>query len=196
MANTRGRRLREAREKRFKSARAAALAFGIPVSTYGAHERAQLPGGRDYGPEEAEAYARRLGVTAEWLLTGYGTESGQLPHSRAKFSSGRLRVIGYVGSGAIVHLYEVDPKQIEQIDSKLLLPDSTVALDIRDPSMMGLLLRGWVLIYGSEQRRATPELTGKLCVVAYEDGRIKVQIWNNEEVGIRWVAAIEAIIPR
>ena len=44
--------------------------MGIPVSTYGAHERAQSPGGRDYGPEDAKKYARRFGVTPEWLLTG------------------------------------------------------------------------------------------------------------------------------
>ena len=70
MATTRGDRLRMAREKRFKSARLAAKAIGVAVSTYGAHERAQSPGGRDYGPEDAKKYARRFGVTPEWLLTG------------------------------------------------------------------------------------------------------------------------------
>ncbi len=69
MATTRGERLRIAREKRFKSARAAGKALGIPVSTYGAHERAESPGGRDYGPEEAKRYGRRFGVAPEWLLT-------------------------------------------------------------------------------------------------------------------------------
>ena len=70
MATTRGERLRIARERRFKSARLAAKAMRTPVSTYGAHERAQTPGGRDYGPEDAIKYARRFGVTPEWLLTG------------------------------------------------------------------------------------------------------------------------------
>src|SRR5262245_674156 len=70
MATTRGERLRMAREKRFKSARLAGKAMNVPVSTYGAHERAQSPGGRDYGPEDAKRYARRFGVTPEWLLTG------------------------------------------------------------------------------------------------------------------------------
>ena len=70
MATTRGERLRIAREKRFKSARLAGKAMNVPVSTYGAHERAQSPGGRDYGPEDAKKYARRFGVTPEWLLTG------------------------------------------------------------------------------------------------------------------------------
>ena len=45
MLRTRGERLRAARLKHFKSARLAAIALHIPVSTYGAHERAQAPGG-------------------------------------------------------------------------------------------------------------------------------------------------------
>src|SRR5262249_49008245 len=69
---TRGERLRYARERFFKSARLAAKAMGIAVSTYGAHERAEDPGGRDFGPEEAKRYGRRFKVTPEWLLTGYG----------------------------------------------------------------------------------------------------------------------------
>jgi hypothetical protein len=70
MTTTRGERLRTAREKRFKSARSAAKALGIAISTYGAHERAEAPGGRDYGPNEAQRYGRFFGVTPEWLLTG------------------------------------------------------------------------------------------------------------------------------
>ena len=70
---TRGDRLRIAREHRgFKSGRLAAQALGIPISTYGAHERAEAEGGRDYGPDEAKRYAKRFGVTPEWLLTGFG----------------------------------------------------------------------------------------------------------------------------
>ena len=75
---TRGLRLRTARGEKFRSARAAAQAFGVPISTYGAHERAEAPGGRDFGPEEAAYYARLLNVTAEWLLTGlrsFGNET-------------------------------------------------------------------------------------------------------------------------
>ena len=68
---TRGERLRAARLKYFRSARLAAIALRMPVSTYGAHERAQARGGRDYGPEEATRFGRRFGVMPEWLLTGW-----------------------------------------------------------------------------------------------------------------------------
>lgn len=73
MTTTRGERLRIARQRHFKSARLAASALDIPVSTFGAHERAGQPGGRDFGVDEAERYGRRFGVAAEWLLTGRGS---------------------------------------------------------------------------------------------------------------------------
>jgi transcriptional regulator with XRE-family HTH domain len=72
MMNTRGERLRAARRRRFRSARGAALALGFPISTYGSHERAELPGGRDYGPEEGKEYGRHFGVSPEWLVMGIG----------------------------------------------------------------------------------------------------------------------------
>src|SRR5262245_14529440 len=110
MATTRGERLRMAREKRFKSARLAGKAMGIPVSTYGAHERAQSPGGRDYGPEDAKKYARRFGVTPEWLLTGrepFPTGADEAPPAP------KVPVVGYVGAGSAAHLYDVArPDQI------------------------------------------------------------------------------------
>src|SRR5215510_3126966 len=111
MRTLRGERLRMAREKRYKSARLAAKAMGIAVSTYGAHERAEQPGGRDYGPDEAKKYARRFGVTPEWLLTG-----------REPFPTGafdpppKVRVVGYVGAGAETHIYDVDQGDLDAVE--------------------------------------------------------------------------------
>jgi phage repressor protein C with HTH and peptisase S24 domain len=98
MANTRGDRLRIAREKKYKSARLAGKAIGIPVSTYGAHERAETPGGRDYGPDEAKRYARRFGVTPEWLLTG--REPMRPGGGPDEVPAPKIRVLGYVGAGS------------------------------------------------------------------------------------------------
>src|SRR5215831_4755581 len=112
MATTRGERLRMAREKRFKSARLAGKALGIPVSTYGAHERAQSPGGRDYGPEDAKKYARRFGVTPEWLLTGrepFPTGADESP------AAPKVPVVGYVGAGSAAHLYDVAQPHLDDV---------------------------------------------------------------------------------
>src|SRR3974390_839151 len=134
---TRGQRLRAARKSRFRSARAAAVALAVPVSTYGAHERAQLPGGRDYGPEEAERYAQIFGVAPEWLLMGHC----QLHDERiaaaqsTDLSATKLRIVVYLGAGAQVHLYAVAPEDLEEIEAPILVGKSTVAIDIRGNSL-------------------------------------------------------------
>lgn len=70
MKRSRGERLKLARSRYFRSARAAAAALGVPPATYGAHERAESAKGRDYGPDEAQRYGRHFRVSPEWLLTG------------------------------------------------------------------------------------------------------------------------------
>jgi hypothetical protein len=215
MASTRGARLRDARQKRFKSARAAALALAIPVATYGAHERAESPGGRDYGPNEAQRYARQFGVTAEWLLTGYrqtaDDKADASEHPRGS-STTKLRVIGYVGAGAQVHLYAVAPEDLEEIEVPILGTASTVAIEIRGNSM-GFHFNHWFLIYDDVRQPPTPDLIGELCVVALKDGQILVRqlqqggaqgqfdLVSQAGPGIRnaavvWAANVKAMIPR
>ena len=52
-------------------------------------ERAESPGGRDYGPEEATRYARRFGVTPEWLLTGLRQAQTDMPFAPERFEPAR-----------------------------------------------------------------------------------------------------------
>src|SRR5438105_12029644 len=108
---TRGERLRYARDRYFKSARLAAKAMGIAVSTYGAHERAEDPGGRDFGPDEAKFYARRFGVTPEWLLTGRWQRPDGKPMTIDEPDKAtvplKVPIVGYVGSGSKVNFYDV-----------------------------------------------------------------------------------------
>jgi len=70
---TPGERLAFARGRAgFSSAREAAIALGVSVSTYNAHERAGQPGARGFKIDSARRYGRRFGVSAAWLLTGDG----------------------------------------------------------------------------------------------------------------------------
>lgn len=68
-----GDRLRAARQKRYRSAGAAAEALGVSASTFRAHENGQ----NEFDTETARLYARRLGVSTAWLLTG--EEGGKVP---------------------------------------------------------------------------------------------------------------------
>jgi hypothetical protein len=193
MTSTRGKRLQAAREKHFKSARAAAIALDFPMSSYGAHERAELAGGRDYDPEDAKRYAKLFGVTPEWLLTGYKAHSGRLFEVAL---SQKVRIIGYVGTRSSVHLYHVKPEQMEQVDVHLPINAATVGLDLRESTVTGLLPKNWFLIYDDEEHRPSSDLVGKLCVIAEEKSRIALRVLRQGRTGIRWAAAVRAILPR
>jgi hypothetical protein len=171
MASTRGERLRIAREKKHKSARLAGKAMGIPVSTYGAHERAETPGGRDYGPDEAKRYARRFGVTPEWLLTG--REPMRPGGGPDEVPAPKIRVLGYVGAGSETHLYEVNQGDLDEIDPPTATED-TVAVEIRGDSL-GPFLNRWLVFYDDVRQEVTPDLIGELCVVGLPDGRVLVK---------------------
>ncbi len=212
MSDTRGQRLRFARRKRFASARAAALALGLPISTYGAHERAELPGARDYGPAEAQRYAEFFGVTAEWLLIGHGVEDAAAVAAPRRKTSQIKPIIGYVGKGAQAYFFAVSPKNFEWVALPKVATADTVALEIRGKSM-GSHLDRWLVLYDDTRKPPTADLIGVLCVAALKDGRVlikKLQQGGAEgsfdlisqaadpirDAGILWAANVKAIIQR
>lgn len=169
VVSTRGERLKQARERVFKSARKAAIALGVPVPTYNAHEHAQQPGGRDYGPEEAQLYARRFGVPLEYLLVGAVKVSRQ-----SKTPPGPLFVplVGYVDKGDQVY-YLDKSEEVPPIEGAT--PD-TVALELRNEGDYN----GWLAYY--DNVRETPPtrlLHQQVCVVQLSDRRIYMRrLWR------------------
>jgi SOS-response transcriptional repressor LexA len=210
---TRGERLRAARTKRFASARLAAIALGIPISTYGAHERAEQPGGRDYGPEQARHYASRFGVTPEWLLTGHRAKgSADVPAPPQGPASRTVPITGYVGAGGTSHLYSVVSDDLDELELPELVTASTVALEIRGNSM-GAYLNHWFVLYDDLRKLPAADLVGQLCVVALKDDRILLKRLARGEaegmfdlisaaappirnVDIVWAAKVTAVIQR
>jgi hypothetical protein len=172
--NNRGKRLRRARRTKFRSGRAAALALGIPVATYGSHERAQSPGGRDYGPEEAQRYADAFGVTPEWLLTGRRDPQTDALLGPERPSPTRTPVVGYVGAGDEAHYYAVEPGFLEEIDLSPLHSEHLGAFDIRDRYSFGLEFKHWLVFFNYVREPVTPDLLGCLCVIGLPDGRVFV----------------------
>jgi hypothetical protein len=173
MATTRGQRLRIARERLFKSARIAATAMHIPVSTYGAHERAEAPGGRDYGPDDAKKYARRFRVTPEWLLTGKGDQP-EIDEGVGIPPPPKVRVVGYVGAGAEAHFYDVAPGDLDEVEPSAGTTDMTVCVEIRGDSL-GAFFNRWFVFYDNVRQEVTPDLVGELCVVGLPDERVLIK---------------------
>jgi transcriptional regulator with XRE-family HTH domain len=70
-------RLRQAREQAgFATKADAARALGEPLPTYYGHENGHR-GGKRPSPETVMKYARRFGVSVEWLLNGTGLKKAR-----------------------------------------------------------------------------------------------------------------------
>ena len=95
MTTTRADRLRQARiDAGFEYAKDAAEALGVSVSTYAAHEKGQDNGGRNFKEEAGKRYARRFGVSFEWLWLGIEPGSKSIPSHNDKLGglSSEIRV--------------------------------------------------------------------------------------------------------
>jgi hypothetical protein len=172
-----------ARARRYRSARAAAMQLGIPIATYGAHERAELPGGRDYGPDQAQRYARYFGTTPEWLLTGMRRANhAQMEAKLAPLisdapdpSHATYPILGYIGAGAEAHCYDVPREKLDRVQIPFgTLPPSTVAFEIRDSNVGGSFYRS-LLFFEYNRPPVSLELLGVVCAVGLQRGRIFVR---------------------
>ena len=152
--------------------------MGLPVATYGAHERAQQPGGRDFGPEDAIRYGRRFKVMPEWLLTGRwlpsdgnGPRPADEPEAPISF---KVPVVGYVGAGAKAHFYDVEQGELDLVDPPRDATEATVAVEIRGESL-GAYFNRWLVFYDQIHHPVIEDLVGELCVVGLEDGRVLIK---------------------
>jgi phage repressor protein C with HTH and peptisase S24 domain len=215
MPSTRGERLRAARATHFKSARLAAKAMGIPVSTYGAHERAEADGGRDFGPDEARKYGRRFKVSPEWLLTGRLMPGEKAPTGvmidPSEMTGPKVKIKGYVGAGAQAHYYALGDPDLDEVDAPEGSNEATVAVEIRGDSL-GPFFDRWLVFYDDVRRPVTSDLIGRLCVVGLEDGRILIKKLQGSrepglftlhsqteppiaDVALEWAARVKTMMP-
>lgn len=171
--STRGSRLREARKKLWKSGREAAEALGIPPATLNAHERAGEPGGRNYKPDEAESYARRLGVRPEWLLLGKGQMPADLDDNDEP-EAPRTAIVGYVGAGATAHYYNIGHGHLDDTERPNNATEKTVAVEIRGDSL-GPYFDRWLVFYDDVRSPITEDMFGKLCVVGLSNDQVLVK---------------------
>jgi transcriptional regulator with XRE-family HTH domain len=124
--------------------------------------RALENGQNDLRPAAAELLAPILKTTPEWLLTGTEEQPKIVP------------IVGYVSKGAIAHMYEQSPGQLERTEAPDYARPSTEALHLTGAGM-GDFFEGWIAFYHKERLPVTRKLAGHLCVVGLEDGRIVVK---------------------
>lgn len=205
--STRGERLREARKKLWKSGREAAEALGVAPATLNAHET----GSRNYKPDEAEAYARRLGVRAEWLMFGKGVPATPGDDEEER-QEPRTPIVGYVGAGAAAHYYNIAHDALDDTERPHNATDKTVAVEIRGDSL-GPYFDRWLVFYDDVRSPITDDMYGKLCVVGLPNDQVLVKevragsrkgLFNLGPVGaesakdmkVQWGAKVRMIAPR
>lgn len=193
------------REAGFANATAAAVALGLKESTYYAHEN----GSRGFRRDSAEIYARRFGVSLEWLLTGKG---GKEPRARARPSTEQqVPLVGYVGAGAETHFFANDAP-LDEVPAPAGSTETTVAVEIRGESL-GSFFDRWLVFYDDVRRPVTNDLLNRLCVIGLVDGRILIKKIQRSkarglfhllsqteppilDVEVEWAARVKNLVPK
>lgn len=117
-------RLRAARAKRYRTAKEAAAAMGVPYGTYSGHEA----GSRGFNEEDAERYAKFFRVSAEWIMFGRGEEE----------SNNVVGVAGYISAGGSI---ETGDEQLDasgnlfEISVPFPVPSDAIAFVVKGESM-------------------------------------------------------------
>lgn len=199
-------RLQQARAAAgYSEATKAARALGIKDQTYLAHEN----GNRGF-KSRADQYARKYGVSLEWLLTGRGQRERRTEQPALANGRRTIPLVGYVGAGAEADFREAG--ELGRVEAPEGATDTTVAVEIRGDSL-GPLFDRWLIAYDDVRRPVTADLVGRLCVVGLDDGRVMVKkirrsksrglfhlISNTEapilDVAIEWAARVKNMVPR
>jgi SOS-response transcriptional repressor LexA len=158
---TPGERLAFSRAKAgFASAREAALALGVSVSTYNAHERAGQPGSRGFRLDSAKVYGRRFGVSASWLLTGEGRADAAAPSVEI------VPLISWVSAGSLDG-DAVQGEQLAEVHAADLADGDWIALRVEGDSMDRISPPESVILVNRRERRLVPNAC---YVIADESG--------------------------
>ncbi len=157
-------RLKSARlAKGLESGAAAARFLGLPEPTYAAYEN----GSNGYA-RHARDFARRFGVSLEWLLSGRGE---MRPARTAEGLS--IEIDGLVGAGGAVQEIGDPTEPAGSVDLPTGL--NIGALVVRGESQWPRFLDGETVLY--DRRPVLPqEMIGRYAVVQTEDGRRMLKI--------------------
>ena len=121
-------------------------------------------------------------------------------------------LVGYVGAGALAHIFADAQGPFDEVDAPEGSTDSTVAVEIRGESL-GALFDQWLVYYDDVRDPPGRDLMGKLCVVGLADGRILIKkltrgqlpghftLLSNVEppiydVLVDWAARVKNMTPR
>jgi hypothetical protein len=151
-------RLALAREKRgYKTALAAARAFGWNENTYPQYER----GVRGLS-QVATQFASTLRVSVGWLMNGEGPDP---------FASS-VPLLGFTFPDTdSIHFGD---DSLDNVEAPKKGTEHTVAIEIRGDAL-GAIFDGWVVFYDDVRKPPEPEILGSLCVLGLADDRVVIK---------------------
>jgi transcriptional regulator with XRE-family HTH domain len=162
-----GARILEARKARGWSQQRLAAALAQAQTTISSWERGRTEPSR----EDAARVATALDVPLADLELG---QEGGAAVGRSHPRPRRAPVVGYVGAGAVAHLYAAGQGPFDEVDAPEDATENTVAVEIRGDSL-GPLFNEWLVFYDEVMSPVTPDLIGRLCVVGLPDGRVLIK---------------------
>jgi hypothetical protein len=187
-----GARLTEARKAAgYGSAADAARALGVKYPTYAGHEN----GSRGLRGS-LEKYARKFGVSVDWLLTGKGDGPGKVPRPPGaspvyvpldQFESEErphddVRLVGYVGAGQEAHYYALADDELDRVPAPDGRTADTVAVEIRGSSL-GALFDRWLVYYDDVRTPVSSDQIGALCVVGLPNDKVLIKKLRRSKFG-------------
>jgi phage repressor protein C with HTH and peptisase S24 domain len=161
-------RLEKARKLKYRARTDAARAIGVPVSTYVSNEN----GTRAFGRERAVQYARHLGVSVDWLLSG----RGEMQPANTGVSLD-VPLVSWVSAGPLVLADAVE----EYADAtRVVGPDldaggDWIALEVDGDSMNKISPPGSIIFVNRKDRRLVPNAC---YVIADETGAATYKRWR------------------
>lgn len=205
---TRGQRLKWAREtfQRLRGERDSARAFAIEcevkVPTYASHEKDGEPGGRKFSEDDAERYARILGVDATWLHKG---------KARPKRTDA-VSIVGLVGLGDLIQWAEEGDLSLGEVELPFVVSNDCFGLEARGASQYPRVKDGEIVIarwlddvpatyVGREVVLKTVDGTYLLKTLKRHEGDSHFTIGSHnapdvESVHIERVAEVVSIVPQ
>lgn len=160
--NIQAQRLREARGRKYPTAKAAIEAFGFVEPTYRSHEN----GGRGFDVEAAQRYGKAFGVNPIWLL-GLGVEADdpELPGRGNGAQLGSIPIVGAVQGGNWREAVKRSAASMPRPDPSV--PPEAFALRVTGDSMDELVEDGGTVIVDPQDKDLFP---GRYYVVMNGDG--------------------------
>jgi phage repressor protein C with HTH and peptisase S24 domain len=161
-------RLKLARARKFKTAKAAAQRLGVPYGTYSGHEANTR--GFD---EEIERYARAFQVRAAWLAFEEGPmEPNGKPTTEQVAASVQVPVVGRIGAGGTIDTSSEQISEAEPLYEITIPPppdDDPIAFEVTGGSMWPRYDDGDVIVC-SRRGRPIETIIGQEAAVAASDG--------------------------